>query len=212
MKTLLQSKPLLLITSDMRNKPSIAQTIAERTFADVSLGASFFCSRDFDDRSNLRFIFPTLAVQLARRYAQFPSAFIRLFQADPEIVHESLYNKMKKLIVRPRFAGIPKRGPTGRVAPWSEGLPPSECATLCAGMPIPMNWVLFQDGVDLIHFVFVQCDVHGCEILQDPRFFRRAGDSDDVRTCMLWNKSSGERIPSTPLARVHPESGVSQND
>ena len=96
-----------------------------------------------------------------------------------------------------RFTGIPQRGPTDRVAPWSEGLPPSECATVRAGVPIPVNWLLFQDGVDLIHFVFVQCDVHGCEILQDPRFFRRAGDSDDVRTCMIWNKSSGERIPST---------------
>ena len=96
-----------------------------------------------------------------------------------------------------RFTGIPQRGPTGSVAPWSEGLPPSECTTMRAGVPIPMHWVLLQDGVDLIHFVFVQCDVHGCEILQDPRFFRRAGDSDDVRTCMLWNKSSGERIPST---------------
>ena len=82
-------------------KSTIAQTIAERTFADGSLGASFFCSRDFDDRSNLRSIFPTLAVQLARRYTQFRSAFIRLVQADPEIVHESLYNQMKKLIVRP---------------------------------------------------------------------------------------------------------------
>ena len=96
-----------------------------------------------------------------------------------------------------RFTGILRRGLTGSVALWSEGLPPSECATMRAGVPIPVNWVLFQDGVDLVHFVFVQCNVHGCEILQDPRFFRRAGDGDDVRTCMLWNKSSRERIPST---------------
>ena len=82
-------------------KSTIAQTIAERMFADGQLGASFFCSRDFEDRSNLRSIFPTLAVQLARRYSQFRSTFIQLVQADPEIVHESLYNQMKKLIVRP---------------------------------------------------------------------------------------------------------------
>jgi len=43
-------------------KSTIAQTIAERVFADGQLGASFFCSRDFEDRSNLHFIFPTLAV------------------------------------------------------------------------------------------------------------------------------------------------------
>ena len=46
-------------------KSTIAQTVAERLFADGQLGASFFCSRDFEDRSNLELIFPTLAVQLA---------------------------------------------------------------------------------------------------------------------------------------------------
>ena len=82
-------------------KSTIAQTIAERTFADGRLGASFFCSRDFEDRRNLQSIFPTLAVQLARRYAEFRSTFIRLVHSDPEIVHESLYNQMKNLIVQP---------------------------------------------------------------------------------------------------------------
>ena len=46
-------------------KSTIAQTFAETTFADGKLGASFFCSRDFADRSNLHMIFPTLAFQLA---------------------------------------------------------------------------------------------------------------------------------------------------
>ena len=82
-------------------KSTIAQTIAERTFADGRLGASFFCSRDFEDRRNLRSIFPTLAVQLARRYPQFRSIFIQLVQSDPEIVRESLYGQMKKLIIQP---------------------------------------------------------------------------------------------------------------
>ena len=52
-------------------KSTIAQTIAETLFTDGWLGASFFCSRDFEDRSNLRLIFPTLAVQLAYRYPEF---------------------------------------------------------------------------------------------------------------------------------------------
>ena len=82
-------------------KSTIAQTIAERTFADGRLGASFFCSRDFEDRRNLRLIFPTLAVQLARKYSEFRSTFIQLVQPDPEVVHESLYGQMKKLIVQP---------------------------------------------------------------------------------------------------------------
>ena len=69
--------------------------------ADGRLGASFFCSRDFSDRRDLRLIFLTLAVQLARRYTEFRSIFVPLVQSDPEIAHESLYNQMKKLIVLP---------------------------------------------------------------------------------------------------------------
>ena len=82
-------------------KSTIAQTIAERAFADGRLGASFFCSRDFSDRRDLHLIFPTLAVQLARRYIQFRSIFIPLVQSDPEIAYESLYNQMNKLIAQP---------------------------------------------------------------------------------------------------------------
>ena len=82
-------------------KSTIAQTIAERLFADGRLGASFFCSRDFEDRSNLQYIFPTLAGQLARRYTAFRSVFVPLVQSDPDIAHESLYNQMDKLIVQP---------------------------------------------------------------------------------------------------------------
>jgi hypothetical protein len=82
-------------------KSTIAQTTAERLFADGQLGASFFCSRDFEDRSNLQLIFPTLAVQLARNYTEFRSVFIPLVQSDPGIAHESLFNQMEKLIARP---------------------------------------------------------------------------------------------------------------
>jgi len=52
-------------------KSTIAQTFAETAFADGRLGASFFCSRDFEDRSNLQMIFPTLAFQLACQYPPF---------------------------------------------------------------------------------------------------------------------------------------------
>ena len=82
-------------------KSTIAQTVAERAFADGQLGASFFCSRDFEDRSNLQFIFPTLAIQLARRYTKFRSTFIPLARSDPGIAYESLYNQMNRLIVGP---------------------------------------------------------------------------------------------------------------
>ena len=82
-------------------KSTIAKTIADRLFAGGQLGASFFCSRDFEDRSNLTLIFPTLATQLARKYTKFRSILVPLIQRDPGIAYESLYNQMKKLIVQP---------------------------------------------------------------------------------------------------------------
>ena len=82
-------------------KSTIAKTIAERLFADGRLGASFFCSRDFEDRRNLEFIFPTLATQLARKYAEFRSILIPLVQPDTNIAYEPPYNQMEKLIVQP---------------------------------------------------------------------------------------------------------------
>ena len=48
-------------------KSTIAQTIAERAFAEGRLGASFFCSGAVEDRSDLQLIFPTLAFQLAQQ-------------------------------------------------------------------------------------------------------------------------------------------------
>ena len=82
-------------------KTTIAQTIAERVFTNGQLGASFFCSRGFLDRSNLQFIFPTLAVQLARKYDSFRSILVPLLRSDPGIVNESLSHQMGKLIVQP---------------------------------------------------------------------------------------------------------------
>ena len=82
-------------------KSTIAQTVAERLFADGRLGASFFCSRDFKDRRDLRYIFPTLAFQLAHRYRDFRSTLVSLLQSDPDIVHETLYDQMETLIVDP---------------------------------------------------------------------------------------------------------------
>ena len=46
-------------------------------------------------------IFPTLAVQLSRRYPEFRWAFVKIVRSNPDIVLESLYNQMEKLIVQP---------------------------------------------------------------------------------------------------------------
>jgi hypothetical protein len=82
-------------------KSTIAQTIAERIFADGRLGASFFCSRDFKDRRDLHYIFPTLAFQLAHKYPEFRSILVPLLQSNPDVAHESLCSQMEMLIVGP---------------------------------------------------------------------------------------------------------------
>ena len=89
-------------------KSTIAQTIAERVFADGRLGASFFCSRGLEDRSNLQLIFPTLAFQLAQKYPTFRSSLVALLQSNPDVVHESLQDQMRKFLVEPlKSANIP---------------------------------------------------------------------------------------------------------
>ena len=89
-------------------KSTIAQTFAERMFADGKLGASFFCSRDFADRSNLQAIFPTLAFQLAYRYPLFRNKVLQVLKACPDAAQESLCSQMEKLIVGPlKAAHIP---------------------------------------------------------------------------------------------------------
>jgi len=82
-------------------KSTIAQTFAETSFADGRLGASFFCSRDFEDRSNLQEIFPTIAFQLAYRYPLFRRELLLVLKANPDAGQESLCSQMEKLIVGP---------------------------------------------------------------------------------------------------------------
>jgi hypothetical protein len=82
-------------------KSTIAQTFAEVTFADGKLGASFFCSRDFEDRSNIQAIFPTLALQLAYRYPTFREQLVQVLRANPGIGRQSLCSQLEKVIIGP---------------------------------------------------------------------------------------------------------------
>ena len=85
-------------------KSTIAQTVSERMFADGWLGASFFCSRAFEDRSDLHLILPTLAFQLAQKYPGVRSSLVPLLQTNPDVIHESLQDQMQKFLVDPLHA------------------------------------------------------------------------------------------------------------
>ena len=82
-------------------KSTIAQTFAEISFANGKLGASFFRSQDFEDRSSLHAIFPTLAFQLAYQYPLFREQLLQVLRTNPDIRQESLYSQMEKVIVGP---------------------------------------------------------------------------------------------------------------
>ena len=82
-------------------KSTITQTFAEMCFADGKLGASFFCSRDFEARSNLQSIFPTLAFQLAHQFPQFRRALFPVLVENPDVGRQTLCYQMEKLIVGP---------------------------------------------------------------------------------------------------------------
>jgi hypothetical protein len=82
-------------------KSTVAQTFAERSAANGNLGASFFCSRDYPDRRNLRLIFLTLAYDLAYWSADFKTALVPIIRANPNVQYDSLPVQLEKLLVRP---------------------------------------------------------------------------------------------------------------
>jgi hypothetical protein len=82
-------------------KSTIAQSFSEAVANDGSLGASFFCSRDYFDRRELKNIFPTLAYQLACRYPHFRNHIVTSIKKDPTLTHASLISQLEKLLVNP---------------------------------------------------------------------------------------------------------------
>ena len=82
-------------------KTTIAQSFAEIAFAEGKLGASFFCSRDSENGSNIQAIFPTLAFQLAYQYPLFRQELLKVLGSDPDIGHNSLCSQLEKAIIGP---------------------------------------------------------------------------------------------------------------
>ena len=82
-------------------KSTIAQSFAEMVAKEGILSASFFCSRDYLDRKELKNIFPTLAYQLACHYPHFQSHIISVIKKDPILAHASLVSQLENLLVNP---------------------------------------------------------------------------------------------------------------
>ena len=82
-------------------KSTIAQSFSEMAAEEEILGGSFFCSRDYLDRRELKNIFPTLAYQLAWRYPHFRSHVSSAMKKDPTLAHTSLISQLENLLVTP---------------------------------------------------------------------------------------------------------------
>lgn len=88
-------------------KSTIAQSFAELSFAQGRLGASFFCSRDVKDRSELKLIFPTLAFQLARKFESFRHHLFQNVVMLSDVTEGSLSHQLQELIIKPlKASGI----------------------------------------------------------------------------------------------------------
>ena len=82
-------------------KSTIAQSFSDMVAHEGFLGASFFCSRDYLNRRELRKIFPTLAYQLACHYPSFRSHIVTIIKKDPTLAHTSLISQLENLLVNP---------------------------------------------------------------------------------------------------------------
>src|SRR5882762_7682054 len=65
-------------------KSTIAQTVADHFNRTHQLGASFFCSRDDAECSNVGLVFPTIAYQLSLRSPSFQNHLSEAIEKDPD--------------------------------------------------------------------------------------------------------------------------------
>jgi hypothetical protein len=82
-------------------KSTIAQTIANRLIDTGELGASFFCSRDDAECSDVNLIFPTIACQLSLINPSFGTYVSKAICEDPDVQYALPLRQLKKLIVEP---------------------------------------------------------------------------------------------------------------
>ena len=82
-------------------KTTIAYTVAETCSNHGILGASFFCSRDYAERSNPDQIFTTIAHQLGLFSPLFKVELTRALKSNPDIIYSSVPYQLERLIVKP---------------------------------------------------------------------------------------------------------------
>src|SRR5258705_6835708 len=85
-------------------KSTIAQTVADHFNRTHQLGASFFCSRDDAECSNVGLVFPTIAYQLSLFNTSFQSHLSEVMDRDPDVQYALSTMQLEKLIINPLHA------------------------------------------------------------------------------------------------------------
>ena len=93
-------------------KSTVAKTLAERAAEANVLGASFFFSRNEDNRKTARLFFPTLANHLARYDDTFARHVNKVLEDDPDAAGRDIRKQFDSLIARPlRLATVERKLP-----------------------------------------------------------------------------------------------------
>src|SRR5258705_6334368 len=77
-------------------KSTIAQTVANHFDSTHDLGASFFCSRDDAECSNVGLVFPTIAYQLSLFNTSFRSHLSEVMDTDPDVQYALASMQLEK--------------------------------------------------------------------------------------------------------------------
>src|SRR5882762_1768379 len=87
-------------------KSTISQTVADHFNRTHQLGASFFCSRDDGECSNIGLVFSTIAYQLSLCSPSFQRHLSDAVEKDPDIQYALASMQLEKLVMDPLHAAI----------------------------------------------------------------------------------------------------------
>jgi hypothetical protein len=82
-------------------KSTISQTVAERAAALHYLGASFFFSRNEDQRKSAKLFFGTITYQLSQYDPEFATSIGGMLEHAPDAATKRLSDQLRELIVDP---------------------------------------------------------------------------------------------------------------
>jgi hypothetical protein len=82
-------------------KSAVAKSIADHFSTQSRLAASFFFSRGISMRSQAKYLFPTIALQLTVSIPSIKSVMAKILRDDPYILDQALRYQFRKLIVDP---------------------------------------------------------------------------------------------------------------